>query len=81
QNCRTLYSGMMPAWPFSVTYLPLYSSGDVTMTVTGDDVREQTQVFPLSVMSGQMSPGQHEISVAAGIQDDDSDMEGGVFAA
>ncbi|VEB51243.1 fimbrial protein [Salmonella enterica subsp. enterica] len=45
-----LYSGMMPSGPFSVTDVPLYSSGDVTMTVTGDDGREQTQVFPLSVM-------------------------------
>ncbi|EIQ7861891.1 fimbria/pilus outer membrane usher protein, partial [Salmonella enterica subsp. enterica serovar Infantis] len=67
QNGRTLYSGMMPAGPFSVTDVPLYSSGDVTMTVTGDDGREQTQVFPLSVMAGQLSPGQHEFSVAAGI--------------
>lgn len=81
QNGRTLYSGMMPAGPFSVTDVPLYSSGDVTMTVTGDDGREQTQVFPLSVMAGQLSPGQHEFSVAAGIPDDDSDLEGGVFAA
>ncbi|ECD3788154.1 outer membrane usher protein PefC, partial [Salmonella enterica subsp. enterica serovar Kandla] len=49
--------------------------------VTGDDGRVQTQVFPLSVMAGQLSPGQHEFSVAAGIPDDDSDLEGGVFAA
>ncbi|ECD3237456.1 outer membrane usher protein PefC, partial [Salmonella enterica subsp. enterica serovar Bredeney] len=76
-----LYSGMMPSGPFSVTDVPLYSSGDVTMTVTGDDGRVQTQVFPLSVMAGQLSPGQHEFSVAAGIPDDDSDLEGGVFAA
>ncbi|EDQ1421325.1 F4 (K88) fimbrial usher FaeD [Salmonella enterica] len=81
QNGRMLYSGMMPSGPFSVTDVPLYSSGDVTMTVTGDDGREQTQVFPLSVMAGQLSPGQHEFSVAAGIPDDDSDLEGGVFAA
>ncbi|EDU9994766.1 F4 (K88) fimbrial usher FaeD, partial [Salmonella enterica subsp. enterica] len=37
--------------------------------------------FPLSVMAGQLSPGQHEFSLAAGMPDDDSDLEGGVFAA
>ncbi len=47
------------------------------MTVTGDDGRVQTQVFPLSVMAGQLSPGQHEFSVAAGIPDDDSDRRAG----
>ncbi|HIF2602036.1 TPA: F4 (K88) fimbrial usher FaeD, partial [Salmonella enterica] len=81
QNGRTLYSEMVPAGPFSVTDVPLYTSGDVTMTVTGDDGRVQTQVFPLSVMAGQLSPGQHEFSLAAGMPDDDSDLEGGVFAA
>lgn len=30
---------------------------------------------------GQLSPGQHEFSVAAGLPDDDSDLKGGVFAA
>lgn len=81
QNGRLLYSEMVPAGPFSVTDVPLYTSGDVTMTVTGDDGRVQTQVFPLSVMAGQLSPGQHEFSIAAGMPDDDSDLEGGVFAA
>lgn len=81
QNGRMLYSEMVPAGPFSITDVPLYTSGDVTMTVTGDDGREQKQVFPLSVMSGQLSPGEHEFSVAAGMPDDDSDLEGGVFAA
>ena len=32
-------------------------------------------------MAGQLSPGQHEFSVAAGLPDDDSDLKGGVFAA
>ncbi|HEC8710297.1 TPA: F4 (K88) fimbrial usher FaeD [Salmonella enterica subsp. enterica serovar Poona] len=81
QSGRMLYSAMVPAGPFSITDVPLYTSGDVTMTVTGDDGREQKQVFPLSVMSGQLSPGEHEFSVAAGMPDDDSDLEGGVFAA
>lgn len=81
QNGRLLYSEMVPAGPFSITDVSLYTSGDVTMKVTGEDGREQTQVFPLSVMTGQLSPGQHEFSVAAGLPDDDSDLKGGVFAA
>ncbi len=67
--------------PFSITDVPLYTSGDVTMKITGEDGREQVQNFPLSVMAGQLSPGQHEFSVAAGLPDDDSDLKGGVFAA
>ncbi len=81
QNGRLLHSEMVPAGPFSITDVPLYTSGDVTMRVTGEDGREHVQNFPLSVMAGQLSPGQHEFSVAAGLPDDDSDLEGGVFAA
>ncbi|HCP5984548.1 TPA: F4 (K88) fimbrial usher FaeD [Escherichia coli] len=81
QNGRLLYSEMVPAGPFSITDVPLYTSGDVTMKVTGEDGREQTQVFPLAVMNGQLSPGEHEFNLAAGLPDDDSDMDGVVFAA
>ncbi|EFH7258255.1 F4 (K88) fimbrial usher FaeD [Escherichia coli] len=81
QNGRLLYSEMVPAGPFSITDVSLYTSGDVTMKVTGEDGREQTQVFPLAVMNGQLSPGEHEFNLAAGLPDDDSDMEGAVFAA
>nr|WP_215417949.1 F4 (K88) fimbrial usher FaeD [Escherichia coli] len=81
QNGRLLYSEMVPAGPFSITDVPLYTSGDVTMKVTGEDGREQTQVFPLAVMNGQLSPGEHEFNLAAGLPDDDSDMNGAVFAA
>ncbi|HAL0191107.1 TPA: F4 (K88) fimbrial usher FaeD [Escherichia coli] len=81
QNGRLLYSEMVPAGPFSITDVPLYTSGDVTMKVTSEDGREQTQVFPLAVMNGQLSPGEHEFNLAAGLPDDDSDMDGAVFAA
>lgn len=40
-----------------------------------------TRVFPVSVMAGQLNPGQHEYSVSAGVPDDDSDMEGGLLSA
>ncbi|EJE7990483.1 F4 (K88) fimbrial usher FaeD [Escherichia coli] len=81
QNGRMLYSEMVPAGPFAITDVALYTSGDVTMVVTGEDGREQTQVFPLAVMNGQLSPGEHEFNLAAGLPDDDSDMDGAVFAA
>ncbi|EMW40540.1 type VII secretion system (T7SS), usher family protein, partial [Escherichia coli 2785200] len=41
QNGRLLYSEMVPAGPFSITDVPLYTSGDVTMKITGEDGREQ----------------------------------------
>ena len=81
QNGRLLYSEMVPAGPFSITNVPLYTSGDVTMKITGEDGREQTQVFPLAVMNGQLIPGEYEFNLAAGLPDDDSDMDGAVFAA
>ncbi|HAW7792069.1 TPA: F4 (K88) fimbrial usher FaeD [Escherichia coli] len=81
QNGRILHSEMVPAGPFSITDVQLYTSGDVTMKITGEDGREQTQVFPLSVVSGQLNPGQHEFNIAAGLPDDDSHLKGGVFAA
>ncbi|CAY72557.1 Outer membrane usher protein fimD precursor [Erwinia pyrifoliae DSM 12163] len=81
QNGRTLYSEMVPAGPFSVANVPLYNSGDVTMKIAGENGREQTQVFPLSVIGGQLSPGQHEFNIAAGLPDANSHFNGGVFAA
>lgn len=81
QNGRMLYSEMLPTGPFSITDVALYSSGDVTMKILGEDGSEDVQVFPLSVMTGQLSPGQDEFNVAAGIPDDDSDLKGSVFAA
>lgn len=81
QNGRILYSEMVPSGPFSITEVPLYTSGDVIMTVTGEDGKEDTQVFPLSVMNNQISPGQHEFSIGAGIPDEQSSVEGGVLSA
>lgn len=81
QTGRLLYSEMVPPGPFSITDVSLYSSGDVTMQVTGEDGRVYVQHFPLSVINGQLNPGQNEFSVAAGVPDDNSSLEGGVFAA
>ncbi|EEU9452256.1 F4 (K88) fimbrial usher FaeD [Escherichia coli] len=81
QNRRILYSEMVPTGPFSILDVQLYTSGDVTMKITGEDGREQIRVFPLSVINGQLNPGQHEFNIAAGLPDNDSQLKGGVFAA
>lgn len=81
QGSNTLFSQMMPPGPFAITDVQIYNSGDVTMTVTEENGQIQTQVFPLSVITGQLNPGQHEFSVSSGIPDDDSDMEGVLFSA
>ena len=81
QGSNTLYSQMMPPGPFVITNVPLYSSGDVTMTVTEENGQKSVQVFPLSVIAGQLSPGQHEFSVSAGVPDDDSDLDGPLMSA
>ncbi|EDZ2279465.1 fimbria/pilus outer membrane usher protein, partial [Salmonella enterica] len=81
QGKNTLYSEMVPPGPFSVTDVAVYGSGDVTMTVTEADGRVHSQIFPLSVMAGQLSPGQHEYSVSAGRADEDSDLDGELVSA
>ncbi|EPQ7464109.1 PefC/AfrB family outer membrane usher protein [Escherichia coli] len=81
QGGRMLYSEMVPTGPFTISDVPLYTSGDVIMTITSEDGRESTQVFPLSVISGQLNPGQHEFNISGGVPDDDSYMKGGIFSA
>lgn len=81
QGDRTLHSEMVPAGPFSITDVQLYTSGDVFMEVTDENGRQQTQVFPLSVINGQLSAGESEFNVAGGIPDDDSDIKGVVFSS
>lgn len=81
QGKNTLYSEMVPPGPFSVTDVAVYGSGDVTMTVTEADGRVHSQIFPLSVMADQLSPGQYEYSVSAGRADEDSDLDGELVSA
>ncbi len=81
QDGRLLHSEVVPTGPFSITDIPIYTGGDVTMTVTGEDGREVIQHFPLALIAGQLNPGQHEFSIGAGIPDDNSALNGGVLAA
>lgn len=78
QGGRVLYSETVPTGPFSITDVSLYTSGDVQMTIQGDDGREEIQNFPLSVIPGQINPKEHEFNVSIGIPDDDSHLDGGI---
>lgn len=80
QGERVLYSEMVPTGPFSITDVPLYNSGDVTMKITEENGREHVQIFPLTVIAGQLSPGQYEFNLAVGIPDNDSKLKDGIFS-
>ncbi|STA76188.1 fimbrial usher protein [Citrobacter freundii] len=69
QGRNILYSEMVPAGPFAIRDIPLYSSGEVTMTVTEENGKKFVQVIPISVIAGQLNPSQHEFSISAGIPD------------
>ncbi|EKN3608764.1 PefC/AfrB family outer membrane usher protein [Yersinia enterocolitica] len=81
QGGRILYSEVVPAGPFSITDVPLYTSGDVRMSVTGEDGHEDVRDFPMTVMTGLLNPGQHEFTIAGGVADDNSNLKGGILSA
>lgn len=81
QGGHILYSEMVPTGPFSITDVPLYTSGDVRMIITGEDGHENIEDFPITVMTGLLKPGQYEFSIAAGIADDNSSLKGELFSA
>ena len=81
QGKNALYSEMVPPGPFSVTDLVVYGSGDVTLTVNEVNGRTHSQIFPVAVMAGQLSSGEYEFSVSAGVADEDSDLKRGLMSA
>lgn len=72
QGNTVLYSEVVPPGPFSIDDVTVLSGGDVVMTVTENDGSTTTQVFPITLISGQISPGEHEYSVSLGIIDNDN---------
>lgn len=72
QGNTVLYSEMVPPGPFSIDYVTVLSGGDVVMTVAENDGSTTTQVFPITLISGQISPGEHEYSISLGIIDNDN---------
>ncbi|MGF7483728.1 fimbria/pilus outer membrane usher protein [Providencia sp. SP181] len=72
QGNTVLYSEVVPPGPFSIDNVTVLSGGDVVMTVTESDGSTTTQVFPITLISGQISPGEHEYSLSLGVIDKDN---------
>lgn len=72
QGNSILYSEMVPAGPFEINDVTVLNGGDVVMTVTENDGETATQVFPITLIRGQISPGEHEYSVSLGMIDNDN---------
>ena len=72
QGNTVLYSEMIPPGPFEINDVTVLSGGDVVMTVTENDGSTTTQVFPITLISGQISPGQHEYSLSLGVVNNDN---------
>lgn len=72
QGNTVLYSEMVPPGPFNIDDVTVLSGGDIVMNITENDGSTTTQVFPITLISGQISPGEHEYSVSLGIIDNDN---------
>jgi outer membrane usher protein len=69
QGNTTLYSGIVPPGPFSIDDVTVLTGGDVMMTVTENDGTVSQQTFPMTLIQGQLSPGEHEFLVSVGLID------------
>ncbi|MGG4608569.1 fimbria/pilus outer membrane usher protein [Providencia sp. Me31A] len=72
QGNAILYSEMVPPGPFSIDNVTVLGGGDVVMTVTENDGSTTSEVFPITLISGQISPGEHEYSISLGVIDNDN---------
>lgn len=72
QGTTVLYSEMVPPGPFTIDDVTVLSGGDVVMTVTENDGSTHTEVFPITLIRGQISPGEHEYSVSLGVADNNN---------
>lgn len=81
QAGTTLYSEMVPPGPFVIDNVSLLTSGDVLMTIREEDGSVREQLYPLSVMPNQLGVGKHDYTLALGVPDDQSDVEGGLLSA
>ncbi|MCP1489791.1 outer membrane usher protein FimD/PapC [Pseudomonas fluorescens] len=81
QAGSTLWSQPVPPGPFAIRDVTLLTSGDVEMVITEQDGSVTRQVFPLTVVSGMIAPGEREFSTSLGVRDDkdnDHGADGGV---
>lgn len=69
QGNTVLYSGIVPPGPFNIDDVTVLTGGDVVMTVTENNGKVSEQTFPMTLIQGQLSPGEHEYSVSAGVID------------
>ncbi|MEM8183458.1 fimbria/pilus outer membrane usher protein [Morganella morganii subsp. sibonii] len=72
QGSTILYSEIVPPGPFEINNVTVLNGGDVVMTVTENNGSTTTQVFPVTLISGQISPGEHEYSVSLGVINNDN---------
>jgi len=66
QGNTTLYSELVAPGPFTINDVTVFTGGDVVMTVTENDGSQTQQVFPITLIQDQISPGQHEYSASLG---------------
>ncbi|MEM5507215.1 fimbria/pilus outer membrane usher protein [Shewanella frigidimarina] len=69
QNGSTVYSEMVPPGPFDIRNISLLGSGDITMTITETDGRQQVSFFPLTIVPNMLSPDDWEYGLYAGLRD------------
>lgn len=72
QGNTTLYSELVAPGPFTIDDVTVFTGGDVVMTITENDGTQTQQVFPITLIQGQISPGQHEYSVSLGSTNHDN---------
>lgn len=72
QGNTVLYSELVPPGPFVIDNVTVLTGGDVVMTVTENDGYVTQQVFPITLINGQISPGEHEYSVSLGVIDNNN---------
>ncbi|WP_318422136.1 PefC/AfrB family outer membrane usher protein [Photobacterium leiognathi] len=72
QNNNVIYSEMVPPGPFVINDVNLAGRTDVTMTITESDGTKTTKLFPLTVVSSMLSPGDYEYDINIGQRDDSS---------
>ncbi len=68
QNGIILYSEMMPSGPFKIDNVPITSSGDVILTITGNNGNIDRFTYPYSVSPNMISPGDFKYKSTIGFQ-------------
>lgn len=72
QGNTVLYSEIVPPGPFEINDVTVLNGGDVVMTITENNGEVLQQIFPITLIRGQISPGEHEYSVSVGVIDHDN---------